>query len=222
MVFGCTVENKTQSVVSVFGVGTVSAKPDMVQINIGLRKTKETTKQAQGEVNVLIGQVLTILKDEGIEDKNIATASLRFNPEYEWRDGKNVLKGQTAYQEIAFSIHNINSDPEKASKIIDRLILINGIELHQFNFSVKDNTGFYAQSRELAYQKAYEKAEQYAALSGLKIVNTLRIAEEGSPQISPMNNVLQKAAPAADYGAAKLPVGELEITTKILAEFMLK
>jgi uncharacterized protein YggE len=228
---GCNFEKKqqNQSIISVFGSGTVLTQPDMVQMNISLSKVAQTTRQAQEEVNNMVRQALKILKDSEIEDKNISTASLRFNPEYEWGNIRRILIGQKAEQIITFSINDINNNAEKISKIIDQLIQIDGIELNQINFSVKDNKELFIKSRELAYQKAVEKANQYAELSGLKINKTLSISEEGNSQIFPQNimlsNQLRYSAGGEmvdDSGSTVLPTGELEITTKILIEFLLE
>jgi uncharacterized protein YggE len=226
-VSSCNLEKKqNQSTICVFGIGTVLAQPDMVQMNISLSKVARTTRQAQEEVSVMVRQALRVLKDSGVEDNDISTASLRFNPEYEWRNPTRVLIGQKAEQIIAFSINSINDDAERVSKIIDLLIQINGIELNQINFSVKDNTELFVKSRELAFEKAREKANQYAELSALTIVKVLSISEEGTPQIVPrnskmMNQVNFTTEAAADSGSTVLPSGELEITTRILVEFLL-
>lgn len=225
----CNFEKKPppQSIISVFGTGTVLVQPDMVQMNISLSRVAQTTRQAQEEVNNMVRQALQILKELGVEDKNIGTASLRFNPEYEWGNNRRSLIGQKAEQIITFSITSINNNAEKVSKIIDQLIQINGIELNQMNFGVKDNRELFIKSRELAYQKAVEKASQYAELSGLKIIKTLSISEERNPQISPQNNMLSNQLnylAEADAGSEStvVPTGELEITTKILVEFILE
>jgi uncharacterized protein YggE len=229
---GCNSENQqqqTQSTISVFGIGTVLTQPDMVQMNISLSNVAQTTRQAQEAVNNMVRQALQILKDSAIEDKNISTASLRFNPEYEWGNTRRIVIGQKAEQIIAFSINDINDNAEKVSKIIDQLIQIDGIELNQMNFSVKDNKELFIKSRELAYQKAVEKANQYAELSGLKIIKTLCISEEGNSPILPQNimfsNQLTSSAGgemADASGSTVLPTGELEITTKILVAFLLE
>jgi uncharacterized protein YggE len=212
-------------VIAVSGAGTVMAQPDTVQMSISLGKTAPTTSQAQEAVNVMVKEALAILHDTGIEDKNISTTSLRFFPEYEWGGSQRVLLGQKAEQVIAFSIDNIMSS--RVSDIIDRLIHINGIELQQMQFSVKDNTKLYAQSRELAYRKAIEKAEQYAGLAGMKIVKTLSIAEDGMTPVSPVYNRAMKqadafSATAAAGSASALPSGEMEITSRIQAEFLME
>jgi len=219
--------NKKQSSIIVSGTGTVLAQPDTVQMNISLSKTAGTTRQAQEEVGLMVRKALTILHDAGIEEKNIQTASLRFMPEYEWGGQRRILVGQRAEQAIAFSVDNING----VSAIIDQLIEINGIELQQMQFSVKDNSALYAKSRELAHQKALEKAEQYAKLSNMRIAGTLSISEEGLPG-SPvfgraLNNRMAMAAESsakqamADSSTA-LPTGEMEITSRVVIEFLLK
>ena len=216
---------QNQSTVSVFGTGTVLVQPDTIQMSITLSKIAQTTKMAQDEVSKMVKQALKILKDANIEDKNINTASLTFRSEYEYTN-RRILIGQKAEQRITFSIDDINN--EKVSGIIDQLIQINGIELDQVYFSVKNTTDYFARSRELAFQKAAEKANQYAQLSKLKIIKVLSVSEEGTQQISPMNNRFSNQqygfaeAAASDSASTVLPMGELEITTKISVVFLLE
>jgi len=223
---GCDKENKQQSTISVLGTGTVLVQPDMIQMTITLSNVAQTTKMAQEAVSKMVRQALVILKDAGIEDKNIATTSLTFNSEYEY-SGRRILIGQRAEQRITFSIDDIINDSERISRIIDQLIQINGIELNQINFSLKNNTEYFVRSRELAFQKAVEKADQYAELSKLKIIKVLSISEEGYQQISPISNrftnqILFEADVASSAGSTIVPTGELEITTRIMVVFLLE
>ena len=219
-------EQQNQSSVSVSGTGTVLVQPDVIRMTITLSNVAQTTKMAQEAVNSMVRRALTLLKAESIEDKNITTASLTFSSEYEYSTGRRILIGQKAEQSIAFSVEDINNDNERVSRIIDQLIQINGIELNQINFSVKDNTEYFTRSRELAFQKAVEKANQYAELSNLKIIKVLSISEAGNQQISPIYNrfVNQRlAAEAYDVaGSTIVPTGELEITTIISVIFLLE
>jgi len=93
---------------------------------------------------------------------------------------------------------------------------------------VKNTTEYFVKSRELAYKKALEKANQYAELSNLKVVKVLSIADQGTQQVSPMSNrmlnqqLFMAEATARDEASTILPMGDLEITTNILAVFLLK
>ena len=226
---GCS-KNSAQpanSTISVLGTGAVFVRPDMIQMSVSLIKVEQTTRLAQEEVSRMVRQALAILKEAGVEDKNISTASLSFNSEYEYGNGRRMLIGQRAEQRITFSIEDIQNDDEKVSVIIDRLTQINGIELNQINFSVKNNTEYFVRSRELAYQKAVEKANQYAELSGLKVLKVLSISEDANQQALPIYNRLANqitfaAETAMDGASTTLPTGELEISTRIFVVFLLE
>jgi len=226
LVCNCNKAPESESTISVYGTGAVAVQPDMIQMSITLSKVAQTTKAAQDEVSRMVRQALSILKEANIEDKNINTASLSFSTEYEYTT-RRILIGQRAEQRITFSIEDINN--AKASEIIDRLIQIDGIELNQVIFSVKNTTDYFIKSRELAYKKALEKANQYAELSNLKVIKVLSIVDQGTQQVSPMSNRLMNQQFMADAKMAAeeasstiLPMGELEITTNIMAVFLLK
>jgi uncharacterized protein YggE len=228
LVLACTREND-QSTVSVIGVGTALAQPDMVRINISVSQISQTTRQAQEAVNIQVEKALEILKAENVDSKNISTPSLRFTREYEWRTDRRVLLGQKVEQIIAFSVNDIRRDTEKVSRILDKITEIENVALNYINFSIKDNQELFVQSRELAYQKALDKAAQYAELSGLKIIKALNISELGNAQIAPVNGQImnQKMYSAAEITGeesipAMLPTGELEITSQISVVFLLE
>ncbi|MDR1388530.1 MAG: SIMPL domain-containing protein [Treponema sp.] len=215
-----------QSSITVTGTGTILAQPDMVQMSVSLSNVARTTRQAQIEVNKIAKQLLDILNEAGIEDKNIRTASLRFNSEYEYRGNRRVLTGQKVEQTIVFSVDTIGVNVEKAPEILDKITQLDNVRLNQIHFGIKDDTELLAKSREAAYQKALAKAEQYAELSGLKIVKVLNISEDGARQISPRDMVLYAARgfaggrEAEDVPGSILPTGELEISTQISVIFL--
>ena len=224
---GCRKAEAPQSMITVNGIGTVLAQPDMARLSVSLSSVDGTTRQAQTAVNIMVGQVLGLLKEAAIEDKDIGTSSLRFSAEYEWGSGRQVFIGQRVEQVITFAVHNIKEDAGKVPLLLDKITAVNSIALNQVEFSIKDTTELYTRSRELAYRKALDKATQYAALSGLKIIKVANIAEVGAPQLSPMSNALynqlQYAADESfDAGSTLLPTGELEITTHIAVSFLLE
>ncbi|MDR1414933.1 MAG: SIMPL domain-containing protein [Odoribacteraceae bacterium] len=219
--------NREPGTVSVTGTGTVLAPPDMIRVNISLSHLARTTRQAREKVNAGVKQALDILAAEEIKSKDISTPALRFSQEYTWHDQKRVLVGQRAEQSIEFSVNDIRQDSAKISRILDKLTGIEELALNSVNFSVRDNRTFFVQSRELAYRKAVEKAEQYAALAGLKIIKVQAISE-GSAQASPIGNRMMKqqsnavlAEVVSDGGVTTLPTGELEITTHLSVIFLL-
>jgi uncharacterized protein YggE len=213
-----------QSTVSVSGIGTVMVQPDMVQVTVNFSHVAPTTKQAKEEVDQKIRQILDILKEENIADKNIRTASLNYGAEMAYRDGRAVQVGQRADQSISVIINDIANDSDRFSVLLDKITSVDRVVIRDIKFDTENKTDLYRQTRELAYQKALDKANQYAELSGLKVVKTLTITEERSRDVlfgAYQKNVAYEAAELS-VPSASVPTGEQEVTSEIMVTFLLK
>jgi uncharacterized protein YggE len=225
---GCVLPSARQkqpSTITVSGEGTVSVAPDMVRMTVYMSNVAKTTREAQEAVSRMTAQVLAILKEAGIDDKDIQTASLRFNPEYEWRNDKRVLVGQSAEQSIGFSVRDIAGNTEKAPRLIDRISGIDGITMNRMYFSVADNTPHLVRSRELAFEKALQKAEQYASLAGMKVGRVFSVVEDGASPTTPFSPASFRQYSFSEFSedfTIELPAGEIEISTGISAVFLLE
>ena len=226
---GCSGPARYGTVV-VSGLGTVRASPDTLQMSISLRHTAPTTDEAQREVAVMVRQALEILAEAGVEERDIATAFLRFSPDYEWGPAGRALLGQRAEQAITFSVREITDDDARATGIVDGLTGINGIELAWMHFSLADTSALLYRARELAYLDALGKARQFAGLSGRRIAGTSGIVEEGASPMPAHRLAVTRAAPqvmwagdaAAEAGGTVLPTGETEVTARITVEFVMR
>ena len=53
--------HNTQSTISVYGIGIVSAQPDTIRMTISISRTERTTRSAQQEVSRLVRRALLIV-----------------------------------------------------------------------------------------------------------------------------------------------------------------
>jgi len=226
-IVSCNVKRQEyQSTVSVSGTGTVLAQPDMARMNINFSHVAPTTTEAKSVVDQTMQQILMILQAEGVEDSQINTVSLNFDIEYVWRNGRMVRIGQRAQQTIVVSVNDIINNPERFPILLDKITAIDRVEVRNIQFDIETKTKFFAQSRNLAYQKALEKAEQYASLSGRKLGKALTISEERSRDVMQarpyMSNVLADAVELQSAREFHVPTGEREVTTEIFITFLLE
>lgn len=228
---GCTQKvQEEQDSVSVSGIGTVLAQPDMVLMNVAFSHTAPTTKEAKSDVEQTVQQLLKILQEENIEDKFMKTISLNYDVEYDYRSGRRIRVGQRAQQTIVVTINNMINNPERFSTILDKITAINKIEVQNIQFDIENKVELFKQSRELAYQKAFDKASHYASLSGRKIGKVMTITEGISRDVAStrmfMNNIqLQKSTAMAEeylFDGSSVPTGEQGITSEINAVFSLE
>lgn len=215
-----------QDSVSVSGIGTVLAQPDMVLMSVGFSHTAPTTKEAKAAVEQTMQQILQILQAENVEDKFMKTTSLNYDVEYEYRNGRRVTLGQRAQQTIVVTVNDLINTPERFSSILDKITLIDKVEVQNIRFDIEHKTELFRQSRELAYQKAYDKAQQYAELSGRKIGKVLNISEVVSRDVAQtrafQNNLAFKEEAFSMADGSAVPTGEQGVSSEINIVFSLE
>ncbi|MCC8145172.1 MAG: SIMPL domain-containing protein [Bacteroidales bacterium] len=217
---------ESQDSVSVSGIGTVLAQPDMVLMNVGFSHTAPTTKEAKKAAEQTMQQILKILQEEHIEDKFLKTISLNYDVEYEYRNGRRVLLGKRAQQTMVVTVNNMINDPERFSSILDKITAIDKVEVQNIQFDIENKTELFKQSRELAYQKAFDKARQYAELSNREIGKVLTISEVVSRDVAQtrafQNNFAYKEEAFAMDAGSVVPAGEQGVSSEINIVFSLK
>lgn len=216
----------SQDSVSVSGIGTVLAQPDMVLMNISFSHTAPTTKQAKTAVEQTMQQILKILKDENIEDKFLKTISLNYDVEYEYRNGRRIKLGQRAQQTIIVTVNDMVNTPERFSSILDKITAIDKVEVQDIRFDIENKAELFKQSRELAYQKAFDKARQYAELSNRKIGKVVTISEVTSRDVAQtrafQNNLAFKEEALSLSDNSAVPTGEQGVSSEINIVFSLE
>ena len=224
LLIGCKEKKLDEhSTVLVSGIGIVLVQPDMVQMNINTSYTAQTMQQAKREVDIKMQQIMNILKADKIEDKDIKTVSLSYDRELEFMNGRSVLIGQRAEQTIVVTINDIVNNPNRLPEMLDKLTAIDRVTIRNIIFDTKDKTELFSQSRELAYQKALDKANQYAELTGHKIVKALRVSEERNRDILRAPAHSNVAYDTAGYSTASaVPTGEQEVITEIIVTFLME
>lgn len=206
--------------ISVTGDGKISAKPDMVQINIGFQELGSTSRQALDKVNEKIASAIQILKANGIPDSDITTDNFNVYTEYDYSNNSRRIIGQRASQTLSVKVKKIDDKATKAAKIIDELSVVDNVQMNGIVFDIEDKTQLFTQARELAFKKAQQKAEELAKLSGVKLLKPLSISDttyDVSPQPRYSNVAQMKtAAPMNDSaGLTEIASGEMSVSSNL-------
>lgn len=220
-----TVAGSVQDSITVVGEGKSMAQPDIVQIQAGVSETRTTTKEAQEAANEKLNQILKILKEYKISEKNIQTSNLSFYPEYEWRkDNERILVGQKVRQSLNIKIDNIKDDTTRVTAILDKLATINGLELNSVQFDIEDKKEFFTEARKMAFEKAEQKAQELAEMGDVTLLKPIAISEADVSYNPPLlrNYAVMESSADGLGGGSALPSGELEITTRVNVVFGIK
>jgi uncharacterized protein YggE len=213
--------------ITVSGTGEVKVKPDTALFTIQVSELKDTTTEALQETSSKMNKLRTILESFSIDEKDLQLQSLSLRPEYDWIDGKQVLKGQRASQSIQVKVTGIDKDTKKLGNIIDDLGQVSNITLGNITFDKDDKTEAIRQARKLAVEKATEKARVLALASNMVLGAPITIGNTASESIvqerTYQPKVLMATASMAEGNASTdTPAGNLDVTSSITIVYQME
>lgn len=164
---------------SVVGSGTVYAKADIANIEIGLKTdNKKTAAEATAESTKKMNDIIAELKKLGIEEKDIKTTGYLLMPVYNYTQERGQeLIGYQVTQNLSLKIRDLNKTGEVIAKTTEK----GANQIGGINFTIDDEFALKNQARELAIQKAKEKAGLIAKQSGMRLGKIKSVYENSDP-----------------------------------------
>mgnify|MGYP001108679422 CR=1 FL=1 len=176
------------------GEGTVSAKPDRAQIQIGV-VTEATTAQAAASQNAKqTTEVIAELRRVLPAGADLQTSGYSLQPNYRSgpREAPRIV-GYIASNTVRVTIDDLTS----VGKVIDAATATGANQIRGIHFMVKDEQALRAQALRAAVAQARRNAEAMASGLGLKLGQVLSV-EEAAPVVVPRFERAVALAAAAD------------------------
>lgn len=169
---------------SINGSGTVYAKSDIANLEVGLRTgTKKTAAEATAESTLKMDEIIKELKKLNIDEKDIKTTNYNLSPVYNWTDkAGQQLVGYEVSQNLTLKVRDLNKIGDVIAKTTEK----GANQIGNINFTIDDEFALKNQARELAIQKAKEKAELIAKQSGMKLGEIKSVYESSDSNPSPI------------------------------------
>jgi len=209
---------------SVTGSGTVYAKADIANLEVGLRTgTKKTAAEATTDSTNKMNAIIEAVKALGIEEKDIKTSGYALNPVYNWTENRGQeLTGYEVTQNVSLKIRDLNKIGDVIAKTTEK----GANQIGNINFTIDDEYTLKNQARELAIEKAKEKAMMIAAQSGMKLGKIKNVYESSVAAPSPImysNAKLDMASGASDsVSAPTIQSGQNEIRVEATLVYEIK
>ena len=200
--------------ISVAGEATISAAPDLAQVDGGVTSDAKTAREASEANNKAMGIVLLALKSSGIPEKDYQTSQLSLQPQYAPnRNGPSPVIGFRASNRVTVTVRDV----AKVGSIIDTLVTNGANDIGGISFMVAQPSRLLDEARPKAIADARRKAEIYARAAGVTLGAPLSISEESSP--GPMTFRKMSAGVAA---AAPIAQGEETLRISISVSYEIK
>jgi uncharacterized protein YggE len=237
-------ENYPQTI-SVTGKAEEFIKPDTLVFTITANEEGKDVVSASKSVDEKIAAAIKILKDNGVEEKNIKTTSREVNDTYgtvacpavlpmpgirevaEPSPGCSTSKvtGVHVYQTVEVKVPNIDKDADgsKREKLFTALTGAN-IKTGQISFTVYDTDEVKKRVRAEAIKKAKADAKILARDLGVDLKQLQSFGDNGGGSYSYMS-ARAEAAPMMDamkVSNAVLPTGEQKIVSEVTLNYLIK
>lgn len=171
-------ETTPPAALTVTGEATVSAAPDLAQIDAGVSSDAKSAREASDANNAAMGKVLLALKGAGIAENDFQTSRLSLQPQYAPnRAGPSPVVGYRASNRVTVRVR----EPNKLAGVIDTLVTAGANDIGGISFSVSNASKLLDGAREQAVADARRKAETYAKAAGVTLGAPVNISEESNP-----------------------------------------
>lgn len=162
--------------------GRVTVSPDIVTLSLAIQNRASTSQAAYTNVNTGIASLRDILKEAGVADTDIQTTSIYMSPEYNYDNGKTVPNGFSATHNLSVKVKKLDG----VNTILDKVASVSDVQIQGVSYDLGDKEKVYTEARKLALEKARQKADEIAKVTGVSIKKVQSVSETGTPNATPM------------------------------------
>jgi len=202
------------SSIRVTGDATVTAKPDRVQIDIGVTTRAAQSQDAVSQNARQVDAVLAAVRKATGPAAVLRTISYSLNPTYQYHPNgeEPTITGYSAVNVVQVTL----DDLAKIGTVIDSGTLAGANHVQGIQFTLRDSEAVRAEALRQAATRARAQADVLAAALALKVVRVLSV-EENSPRLVPVRAYMGAPRTTA-VSAAATPVeaGTLDVTADVM------
>jgi uncharacterized protein len=195
--------------IAVNGEGVVKVAPDQAWVRVGTESRSKVSKEAQqrnAEVMTAVQQKLTAL---GIPKDAVRTVGIDLQPEFDYQNGRQTLRGYVARNTIEVRI----DDFAKVGDVLDAAVSSGATNVHDLRFDLKNRDAVEQQALQRAVEDGLAKANSVATAAKRGVDRILRIEENFlGPQ--PVERAVMMRMAAAD-ASTPVAAGEIEIRAQV-------
>ena len=204
--------------INVSGQGEAAAAPDVAYVSLGIDNRGGDLGEVIAAANTTMAEITEAVLAEGVEEKDIQTAS--FNVWVETpRDERGNPSGQEIYH-VSNIIRITVRDIVTTGDVIGAALDAGANEVHSLSFGIDDTSELEAEARAAAVEDARARAEQLADGLGVTLGGPVSVSESYAAVPVPRADYAYAFAEAA--GAPPIAEGELTVTVNVNVSFAIE
>lgn len=204
----------TQDLVIAAGHGVVRRAPDQAFVTVASEARSRVPREAQAQNAKVATAIGARLADFSLPADAVRTLSVDMQPEFDWANGKQALRGYLASNVIEIRLDEVS----RVGDVVDAVIAAGATRVTGVRFTLEDMAGAEQDALTLASAAALGRAKAMAEGVGRSVDRIVRLDETRGDvaEPRPMPMVRMAAAQAAD-AAPVTPVtaGEVEVRVTV-------
>jgi len=207
---GQNVEQRNTIVVS--ETGEIYAKPDLGIITASVTNEAKTVAEAMTENTERMNSVISAVKAQGIEGKDVKTTSFNIYPRYEYTErgyGERTLVGYEVVQQLQVKIRDLN----KIGSVIQEATNAGANDISGLRLTIDNEDELKDQARQQAIEKAKTKAEELTSRLGVKLGKIISFNENSFTPY--YDSVMYAEGMGAAAVAPDIQAGENKISVSV-------
>lgn len=202
-----------QDLVIAAGHGVVKRAPDQAFVTVASEARSRLPREAQAQNAKVATAIRAKLADFSLPADAIRTLSVDMQPEFDWANGKQTLRGYLANNVIEIRLDDVS----KVGEVVDAVIAAGATRVTGVRFTLKDMAGAEQDALKLASAAALGRARAMAEGVGRNVDRIVRLDETGGnveePRPMPMMRMAAQAADAAPV--TPVTAGEVEVRVTV-------
>ena len=196
--------------INVSGTGVIKASPDMARVTLGFVNEEKDAKTSQENNAKVSNEIVRVLKELGIADKDLQTTEYTITPVYTYYPDKEpVIRGYQTSNMLSVAVRDI----KKIGTVIDVGAKAGANRFQNISFDIADRETLKFQAIENAMRDARKKADTALKPEGETVIQMVSVSVDGGwAQSTPSyRNDLKEGAPSAP----NIQTGELSLTITV-------
>ncbi|WP_406695716.1 SIMPL domain-containing protein [Singulisphaera sp. Ch08] len=220
-------ERVEKPTISVSGTGKLSAVPDIAEIQVGVRSQAPTAQAALAANSDAMNAMHAILKQSGVETKDIQTTQIQVSPEYSQPPNRprTVNEAEFIPRIVGYRVDNTVQitarQIPKLGALLDALVMAGANQIHGISFRIDNPEKRLDEVRRSAMADAKSKATLLAEEAGVALGAPIKIIDEQggprppTPLYAPRMEMMARAVAPTPIAAGEQ---ELSVTVHVVYE----
>ncbi len=203
--------------ITIQGEGKVTSKPDLAQIDLGVRVDGATVKEAQKQNTEKMNAIASAMTALGVKKEDLQTSQYSIQPRIDWNSGKQTVLGYTVSQTLTIKVRDL----DKAGDVLARAGELGANQVGGINFTIDDPTSLKDDARLKAIADARKKAEALSKQLGLDIVKVVTFSEsaQGGYPVPMMAKSFGMMDSAVAAPSPEIQSGTLDVVSDVSVTF---